>query len=131
MTREEAIRQLKKQMMPSAPIASIEAVEMAVKALEQEKEPAPSANDASSKQKSYKNNDTAQSEICQEELSELFPIIDQKVQHCITDLVYIIKETGGIRDVYGIATRVHSIMIANLATLPLTVRGILAEEDKR
>ncbi len=46
-------------------------------------------------------------------------------------MVYIIKGTGGIRDVYGIVNQVNAIMIASLAMLPLTVRDILAEEDKQ
>lgn len=66
MTREEAIRQLKIQIMPIAPIARIEAIEMAISALQQEKEPAPSANDASSKQKSTVNNDTSEKAKCQD-----------------------------------------------------------------
>ena len=51
MTQEEAIRQLKNQIVPNGQPASIKAIAMAVSALEKEKEPAPSANGTSSNEK--------------------------------------------------------------------------------
>lgn len=66
MTQEEAIRQLKNQIVPNGQPASIKAIAMAVSALEKEKEPAPSANNASSKTNTSVNNDTTENRFCQE-----------------------------------------------------------------
>ena len=66
MTRADAIRQLKNQIVSNGQPASIEAIAMAVSALEKEKEPAPSANDASSKTNTSVNNDTTENRFCQE-----------------------------------------------------------------
>lgn len=66
MTQEEAIRQLKNQIVPNGQPASIEAIAMAVSALEKEKEPAPSANGTSPKNNFTNKNDNTEKGFCQE-----------------------------------------------------------------
>lgn len=73
MTKAEAIRQLKKQMIPNAPIASMEAILMAIAALQKENEPAsPKGNTSSENQKDYicKNNDSTEKKKCQEAICQ-------------------------------------------------------------
>lgn len=67
MTREEAIRELEKALYENddeEQLISFDTLKMALKALK--KEPALSANDASSKQKSTVINDTSEKAKCQE-----------------------------------------------------------------
>lgn len=67
MTREKAIRELEKALYENddeEQLISFETLKMALKALK--KEPAPSANDASSEQNYSKRNDSTEKEKCQE-----------------------------------------------------------------
>lgn len=76
MTKHEAIRQLEGQINPNNPmIASIEAIEMAISALQKEKEPAPSANDASSVISiSINDNMTQNQEVISDALRRMFKV---------------------------------------------------------
>lgn len=73
MTKHEAIRQLKMQINPNNPmIANIEAIAMAIAALQKEKELTPSANDASSKEENLsKKNDSTEKAKCQEAINDV------------------------------------------------------------
>lgn len=65
MTKSEAIEQLKNQVAPKGRQASMEAVSMAITALETEKEPDTAGTVTSSKSKSIYEYDNTEPIICQ------------------------------------------------------------------
>ncbi len=71
MTKAEAVRQLKKSLKLCGPPASPEAIEFAISALQKEKKPAPSANDASPKENLSKKNDSMEKAKCQEAIDDV------------------------------------------------------------
>jgi len=68
MTREEVIKRLNHVYDCTADAMDGAAIDMAIKALQKENEPAPSANDTSSEENYPNNNDTAELKKCQEEV---------------------------------------------------------------
>ena len=73
MTVEEAIKQLREQVVPNGSPASVDAIAMAISALEKEKEPAPQEAETSSNNNCSIKNDNIKLNIFQE-------IIDNQIE---------------------------------------------------
>lgn len=70
MTKEEAVRQLKELLTQNRDCVSPDVISTAITFLE-EKEPAPSANDTSSKENISMNNDSTEKAKCQEAINDV------------------------------------------------------------
>lgn len=70
MTREEVIKRLNHVYDCTTDAMDGAAIDMAIKALQKENEPAPSANDTSSEENYYNKNDSTEKKKCQEEIAE-------------------------------------------------------------
>lgn len=96
MTKIEAIEQLRNQVAPNGQRASLEAVSMAIIALETENEPAPATTDTSSKTNNLQVNDSTLFSICQE---GLLKIIDRILSYSNDADMYAVGYLQAIYDV--------------------------------
>lgn len=122
MTREEVIRQLKELLTQNKDCVSPDVISAAITFLE-EKEPAPSANDTSSKQNLSKENDSTEKAKCQEEITvpkELSKDLFQLMFDCIHNMVVACMRHG-----------LHDAEIVGRVIRATIVTNFLRKEDKQ
>ena len=85
MTVEEAIKQLREQVVPNGSPASVDAIAMAISALEKEKEPAPQEAETSSNNNNSISNYNIKLNICQEIIEEQLESLIKYFSHQLSD----------------------------------------------